>query len=308
MPDLLDIVMQHPLMPRGAALTLERIARAGKSVRVQRERSHRRELSGSIPQQRALEQVFDPVRGFGWLPKGTVRGVPAAVEFAQNVLRERRHMERPKNKHGKIKETYLVDLLDPSRYEDAPPLFDLALSDEILQIASEYLGEIPILLRVNVFWSPVNTSVKGSQLYHRDGGRRLTRRAKFIFAASDVDEGSGPFTFIPADVSERVARKVHTRKDRVEDDEIYRYVDRKDELTFVGPAGSGLVIDSGRCFHFGSRSQADERLVIMFQYWCPIDLPLSQSLKIKRSPALLNMFGDDPARMLVIPDAREGMR
>jgi hypothetical protein len=40
-----------------------------------------------------------------------------------------------------------ADLLAGTRYDDAPAFFDLALSGEILQIAADYMGEIPLLMK-----------------------------------------------------------------------------------------------------------------------------------------------------------------
>jgi hypothetical protein len=154
-----------------------------------------------------------------------------------------------------------------------------------------------------VSWSPVNSLTKGSQLYHRDGQSWLQRRAKFIFAATDVEEDSGPFTFLPADVSERVSTNFHTFKmqNRIEDDDMYRYASPSDEVKFVGPVGSGVVLDSGQCFHFGSRSRGKERLMVFFQFWSALDLPPGSGGKMRRSPAFDEKFGGDAVRKLVIP-------
>jgi hypothetical protein len=249
---------------------------------------------------------MDPAAGYGWIPHEMLGEMPAAVEFAKKALEKWRSEEHANERRaGKRGEEYLVHMFQAFRYEEAPPLFNLALSDEILQIAMEYLGEVPVLSRVQVLWSPVNRRMKGSQLYHRDDRQWFSRRAKFIFAATDVDDSSGPFTFLPADISERVSRDFGGFKmqNRVTDEEMYRYVSHDDELKFVGPAGSGLVIDSNRCFHFGSRSRGSERLVIMFSFFGTLDLPPGRGKgDVWRSPAFLEKFDDDPVRMAVVPD------
>src|SRR5581483_7779088 len=200
-------------------------------------------------------------------------------------------------------EDYLIHLAEPTYYEEAPELFELALSNEVVQIATDYLGEIPILLRIWVLWSPVNSRMKGSQFYHRDGRKWFQRRVKFIFTASDIDEGSGPFVFLPADISERVSEQFLSFKmqDRVEDDDMARFVKPSDELKLVGEPGTGLVIDTSRCFHYGSRSSVKERLMIMFQFWSALDLPPGQGDNLRRSAAFNTKFGNDP-RKLLIPD------
>ncbi len=304
MMELLDKIALHPRTPRSAARIAEQISLAQKSVVVGRDRARRRELVSMVPRKPEFENILDPVRGFGWLPKGTLAPTAAAVEYAQKVLEERRHQERKKKKGAEAPPDYLVHLFVPSRYEEAPPLFDLALCDEVLQMATGYLGEVPVMLRVQVMWSPVNARMKGSQYYHRDGRKWLQRRVKFVFAANDMDEGCGPFTFLPADVSERISENFRSYKmqDRVEDDDMYRHIKPEEELKFIGPAGSGLVLDTSRCFHFGSRSREKERLVIMFQFWSPLDLPPGRGVNLRRSPAFDEKFGNDPVRRLLIPD------
>ncbi len=304
MATLLDKVALHPKTPRPAAFMAEQIARAGKIIRVSGDRARRRALLSAIPQKPEFKGIMNPASGYGWLPKGSLSKVPAAVEFAKKVLEEKRNDEPERTKDGKVKERYLVHLLVPSRYEEAPPLFDLALSDEVLQIATEYLGEVPVLLRVQIMWSPVNSKMRGSQYYHRDGRKWLQRRVKFVIAAGDMDEDCGPFTFLPGDVSERISDQFSGFKmqDRVDDEEMYRYIKRDDELKFLGPAESGLVLDTSRCFHFGSRSRGKERLVIMFQFWSPLDLPPGRGVNLRRSPVFEQKFGNDPVRKLLIPD------
>jgi len=199
------------------------------------------------------------------------------------------------------------DRFNPLTYEEAPPLFDLALCDEILQIATDYIGEVPMLFRVQVLWSPINDSTRASQLYHRDGLRWHSKRAKFVFAATDIDENCGPFTFLPADVSERVSTESNEFKmhERLEDDDVYRHVERSEEVAFVGPAESGLAIDSDRCFHFGSRNRTNERLVVMFSYYGSLDWPPGRGRVelLKRTDGLMERYGNDPIRMLAVPDS-----
>ena len=203
-----------------------------------------------------------------------------------------------------MKSKQLIVLTDPSRYEEAPPLFDLALSDEVLQIATEYLGEVPVMMRLKLWWTPVNEALKGSQLYHRDGLNWLKRQAKFLVVMNDVDENCGPFTFLPADISSRIARTLGSVKDqeRVSDEVVHRYSTPADAISLVGPAGTGAVVDSSRCFHFGARARGGERLMLVFNFMPKIDVPGSRSLR--RTAAFNERFGnDDEVRKLVVPRA-----
>ena len=198
----------------------------------------RREQLRQLPARRELENLIKELAGYAWLPAGIFPALPACVEFAQKTF------------HDKSAEAVIdartfrgADLLTGTRYEDAPPFFDLALSDEILQLAANYLGEIPVLMRPRLWLirpQDPGTQLGGTQLFHRGrpDARHIRRQAKFLFTMNDVDETSGPFTFLPADVSEKILPD-YRMGDRVSDEEMYRHADPAQTIRFVSPAGSG---------------------------------------------------------------------
>jgi hypothetical protein len=266
-----------------------------------REEDHRRrELMRHIPRRCELEHLVGESTGYAWLSAGPFSGVPAAVRFAHQALEERR-LEAKTELHS----FRGADLLAATRYEDAPRFFDLALSDEILQLACDYMGEIPILLKPRLWWTkPEEPDAKlgGTQLFHIGSRARppVRRQAKFLFTMSDVDENSGPFTFLPADVSEKIARALrYEMGEEVSDEVIYSYARPTDTMRLVGPPGTGLMVDTCRCFHFGRRASSNERLMLMIQFKRPADGP--EHDRVERSAAFLEKFGDDSVRKLVIP-------
>src|SRR4029079_3916372 len=259
-----------------------------------------RTVTTGLPRHPEFENFVVEANGYAWLPPGTFSGVAPAVEFAHRALGERREAdpkaEQPsspglksaaawllgkgqpekrtqsESKHEPKpdeKREFRLDVLAPSTYEEAPPFFDLALSDDVLQIAIDYMGDVPILLKPRLWWTKPqrDAELKRTQLYHlgrRKGNQR--RQAKFLFTMNDVDEGSGPFVFLPAVVSERITRAIpggYTMGDRVADEEIYRHVDPSETLKLVGPPGTGLFVDTCRCFHYGARARDKERLMLM---------------------------------------------
>jgi hypothetical protein len=275
--------------------TVERISHAARSLRLHDERLERRRLVGKIPRKPVLDNVMDKRRGYGILSGGMIDGVSEAVAFAQQA---RNHHAEPTKK----KRDYNPTILEAKRYEDAPAFFDLALSDNVLQIACDYLGEIPVLMGIKLWCTPPNEHLKGSQVYHRDGQKWLLRRAKFLINMDDVDADCGPFTFLPADVSERVSAALGSMKNqgRVTDETIYRVAKPSDAVSLIGSAGTGAVVDSSRCFHYGARVRAGERLLLQFHF-------LHRADALHGGPCLLSKhfverFGDDPIRALVVPN------
>jgi hypothetical protein len=273
----------------------ERVRRGVRSIKIRDIRSERRAALSQIRREPRLSDLMGEDGGYAMLPAGTVPSVGPAIEYARKALEENRNKEWPDHK------SQLVVLTDPKRYEDAPAIFDLVLSDEVIQIASDYLGEVPMLISIKLWWTPVNTHMRGSQLYHRDGLDWYRRQAKFLFLMNDVDENCGPFTFLPADVSRRVGATLGRAADqeRVTDEQVFRVAKPTDPIPVMGPAGTGGVVDSSRCFHYGARARGGERLMLMFYFMGSIDVDRPRS--IVRTAAFNQRFGNDPIRRLVVP-------
>jgi hypothetical protein len=186
----------------------------------------------------------------------------------------------------------------PRKYEDAPAFFDLALSDEVIQIACEYLGEVPILNQIRLWWTPINAELRGSQLFHRDAQTWTQRRAKFIFAMDKIGPECGPFTFLPADVSDRVSKGIGSPRKKVDDEAVFKFAKPEELIEVTGQAGVGMFVDTSRCYHFGARARGGERLALMFQF-----LRLRDRLSghaIGDSAGFLERYGDDPVRRRMI--------
>lgn len=275
-------------------MSLEKARSIARNFKTARAVSERKRLVGQLRRKPELAGLIDEKRGFGKLPSDLIPDIKKAVQFAQAVRDER---APPVKK----KADYNPTIVDGLRYDDAPAFYDLALSDEILQIASDYLGEIPVLVSMKLWRTPVAGDLKGSQYFHRDGRQWLLRYAKFLINMDDVAVDGGPFTFVPADVSEHVSRSIGTvRQSRVKDDEFYRLAKPDDALQLTGPAGTGFAVDSARCFHFGGRVQRGERLLLQFNF-----RRISDAIEggpLIRTPMFDERFANDPIRKLVVPN------
>jgi len=144
--------------------------------------------------------------GYAWIPEGLFAGLPAAIAFSNQMLKMKRPASTtdPRTFRG-------ADLLAATRYEEAPALFDIALSDEMLQIAAGHMGDIPVLAKPRLWWTkPEAYGPGGPQLFHIGARTRpvVARQAKFLFAMSDVDEHSGPLNFLPLDISQKIVSAI----------------------------------------------------------------------------------------------------
>ena len=119
-----------------------------------------------------------------------------------------------------------------------------------------------------------------SQLYHLD--HHDLPLVYVIVLLRDVTTQSGPFTFLPASVSERAAKTLKYRARnapyRITDEQMYSVVDEKEAIPFQGPKGSVLFLDSSRCFHYGSRDCTIPRYQAMYAFVSPCRTDFSDML------------------------------
>jgi hypothetical protein len=127
------------------------------------------------------------------------------------------------------------------------PLLDLAASFPLVAAAAAYLGEIPVLTSVQVYVTTDRHTMAGNNFFHFDKDHRMV---KFWMAITDIEDESGPFTFLPADKSQ-IVRKKAGYHGRLTDEKVDAAVPASERVEFKGPAGSMLLVDTCRCAHFG---------------------------------------------------------
>ncbi len=180
---------------------------------------------------------------------------------------------------------------------DHPEIIDVALNTHLLRAAAAYYGQVPRLYRVAVWWSPPNDTLKGSQLFHYDG--LDSRQAKAFINLMDITPAAGPLYFLDARQSAIFDSKVGYSKERIADEDVFSVFKPEDLHCAAGPAGEGLILDTGRCLHYGSRRNSEGRLIFMINYarvncidpgkGCPILDPVREEIARIR-------YADDPVR------------
>jgi len=224
----------------------------------------------------------------GWL-LDTSHSLPHLNELigeAEVVIVERGG--RPPSPTGK---PFIVDIAKPADLDRFPSFLNFALSAPLLKIVPEYLGFVPMLsismppgLRLTESSSKFDPGAGGpyreSQLYHLD--HHDSPLVYVIVLLRDVTTQSGPFTFLPASVSERAAKALNYRARnapyRITDEQMYSVVDEKEAIPFQGPKGSVLFLDSSRCFHYGSRDCTIPRYQAMYAFVSPCRTDFSDML------------------------------
>ena len=194
-----------------------------------------------------------------------------------------------------------VDLMLPSDLLDHPDILELALHDEFLVPASVYLGQVPRLAQLRMFWSPKNQTLTGSQKFHYD--HRDTSQIKIFLNLIDICEESGPLCFLPADMSSRFNSRIGYNQGRNEDDLVYSVCPSEALVINTGEAGMGVMVDTGRCLHYGSRQNKKDRLILMIGYIRPNCVKLenrSRVLEPLRYEFAQSLFKNDPVRQYAL--------
>jgi len=117
-----------------------------------------------------------------------------------------------------------------------------------------------------------------------------------------VDEGTGPFTFIPASATNRTLRNRGLIKD-LSDNDVDQATGSVPYIRATGPAGSGVFCDTSSCLHQGSRARERPRLVFMIQFVSRPDALLDRKSEGRRKGGHI-MVNRDLLKLLKFHDPR----
>jgi len=250
----------------------------------QRWNSHLEACRGRLPgllQQNGGDPTFPPKLRMkdGWVldSSQSLPHLDRLIEEAGEIIRERGGKE-----HSDIQYPFLQSLLFPGDLKKYPAFLDFVTSTELLATVIHYLGTIPVLSKVrppgvrfmesNIELDPdSHLPPRDSQLYHIDFYD--SPQVYVLVLMEDVTPECGPWTFLPASTTDRVAKELGYRGRgygyRVQDADVYQHVDKSGEIVFAHPKGTVLFIDSSRCFHFGSRNAVKPRFMVMYGLQSP---------------------------------------
>ena len=238
---------------------------ARRAARFLRDGPRRAALRGLPPSRMEIP----PGRGFLVQSPGVFEEVPAIVADAHAVLARFDAMAATSGRASQKR--FLVNVLDASTLTPDSAVVRFALRDDVVTSVSRYLGTVPCLSAITVFFSDtVEGTPKSSQLHHCDGDD-VTQVKIFIYC-TDVDMASGPLTVLGSDDSARVRRASRYQyRQRLTDEQVAAVLGTDAEVPILGPAGTLAFVDTSRCFHYGSRVApgAPPRLVTMIQYQTP---------------------------------------
>lgn len=223
----------------------------------------------------------------------TETGRQALAEAASDILRVARSDAIQAIARGTAASTgkkgFLVDLAKYPRGVPADsPLLRVALDEKLLEIVSSYLGLWPCLYSVAAWLNyPVDAPASKSQLWHRDPeDLKLTK--VFIYLV-DVDEGCGPFTYIPgthAFGAEAARAQTLQEMRRVADDQMCGVFPPNAWRVCTGRANTMILADTIG-YHRGGRPTSGQRVLITFTYSSGTPIVAGQ-MQIQGHPAWIS--------------------
>ncbi|MBR9921789.1 MAG: hypothetical protein GYB31_13195 [Bacteroidetes bacterium] len=226
--------------------------------------------------------------GFLFVAKSDFPEIPEMISQARAITASQDPEALRRNK----KEQLLTGLLKKQELSLDSPFVKFVLREEIAATAANYLGVMPVLGRIDVWYSKASTELSNSQLHHCDF--ESMRQLKLFIYVTEVTDKTGPLVVMKASDSERVRNQIHYRYGQKVKDEIIDPLVAPDQLfKAVGSPGAMVFGDTSRCFHYGSRvaGESESRTVIMVQFLRPQAFSLP-----------LKMIGNSPYAWLSKPD------
>jgi len=251
---------------------LKKVFRAGRPILTLRLIEARRTAADIIRYLQSTWRVHQVTDGSSWasfIPRAAgyklfgpdaFPELPRVVEAWLAVYRKHESVLTPDRV---VNKKYFYNILTIEDLREHPILLNFALSRPVVEAVSGSLRQVPRLHSLGVFFSDVNDTIAGSQLYHVDGDA-LTQMKCFV-PAWGAGPCGGAFTFVPTPRPSGAMRKAGLLK-TLSDADVYRAAPANSHVAVTGPAGSGVFVDTSRCLHQGSRAREHSRLVFQFQY------------------------------------------
>lgn len=187
---------------------------------------------------------------------------------------------------GKALGKPFVDVADSHWDAVVTAFVDLLADPEIANLVNGYFGGRPSLWNVALNYSDPSQGTTDSQLWHFDYGD--VRQLHLTVYFSDVDIECGPFTFLPAPLSDQIRRDPFVIERMTDADiaEHYAFDAQTAAVRLTGERGDVYVNDPGRLMHQGARC-AKPRLVMFVTFTSPSPMTRGGRMTISRAKKAL---------------------
>tara|TARA_Y100000588_G_scaffold6808_1_gene8059 strand:+ start:8595 stop:9614 length:1020 start_codon:yes stop_codon:yes gene_type:complete len=240
---------------------------------------HRKRIAVQISKDSPYRNTISADIGFAILPPGTFDAVDQIIPVAKSIYKD--HLYRlgcHKADSGyslllssstvKNRKCQRTDL----RYH--PQFQALAAYRPFVEIASAYLGELPILGFIDLElilpvadgnYADIGEDL-GARAFHIDVGGSAGKQVKCFIPVEDVDEGNGATIVMNAKTSRQLAQATHYSGGRISDNIVFSDPWRQHLVHTSCPAGSVIFMDTFGMVHCGGRTTTRPRIMIILQY------------------------------------------
>lgn len=249
---------------------VDRLVRILKIGRNPRDHQRRRRAFADFACPTGADQIVPRDRGYLLLGSGALRQQDRAAEVAAAAFRSFHNDGTLSRALADTNKRFLVNVLRDAAFIAHPEVLRFATARPVIDMVARYLGCIPVLATVRLWWTPANDSRESSQLFHRDA--EGSEQLKVFVNVTEVTEASGPLTIIPANRSEPIMEQLRYRRGKLDDATVDACGGLDGVIALTGQSGSAAAVDTTRCLHLGSRGNTEDRVVLMLQYtpsWAP---------------------------------------
>lgn len=169
------------------------------------------------------------------------------------------------------KKPFLLTVPFDLKSADGQAIMRFAVDPAFVSVVSHYIGSAAVLSAAKIWYSPNEQLLEGrSQQYHLDN--EDVRQLKVFIPIRDIDIDSGPMYAFPARESEAMLRDMFAdgtakrRTQKLTDEQLLSHAQGEGK-PLLGKRGDVILVDTSRCYHYGSRPAPKPRLLLMLQYF-----------------------------------------
>jgi hypothetical protein len=241
-----------------------------------KEYAFRRDLLNALPG--AADADFEKI-GYKILNLADDESMQAGIQRCLSLSSTYDYAEEAK----KSKKSFLIMEKINLRDQANAAIVDLIANPKIIMNVANYLGMVPMVAYVALWYSPnISFETGRSQMYHFDGEDR--RQVKCFIPLDIIDEDCGPLTVLPKDVSFDAYAKlkrqglIKKNTEKVSDEVMYNVANENQSKQMTGAPGDVVLVDTCGCYHYGSRPAQKPRLLLHIQYYTPFSrqMPLAK--------------------------------
>ena len=201
----------------------------------------------------------------------------------------------------RAKKPFLITVPFDLRSSEGQAVLRFAVDPAFVSIVAHYIGSVPVLNATKIWYSP-NEQMEGrSQLFHLDN--EDVRQLKVFIPIRDIDIDSGPMHAFSASESEIMLRDMMSdgtakrRTQKLTDEDLLSHTNKEGE-PLLGKRCDVILVDTSRCYHYGSRPAPKPRLLLMLHYFSAFstEMPVFR----KRPLFTKNLSLEDQVRDFVV--------